>query len=389
MTSAFVVVVTAAVVLVSLRRAVFLVAALFRPRPLPPNPDLPTVTVLVPARNERAVAGRLLAALARLEYPADRISFVFVCDGCSDDSALVFRCWTARHANARVLELAAQEGKAAALQAGLRLATGAIVVVVDADVEPRPTFLLELTRPFADDRVGAAAAYLRPRTADDNLLTRYAAITTWVHQLVTSAGTDRLGLNPPTLGAAAYRRTALETINGFPLVPIGVDVTTSTRIIRRGWSTRFVATAVADNAVASSPRHYWQQHIRWSRGVWNAPRRDRSPAGSSWPQRLDTLGATIGYGDRLAFVAATGGALAGALPVWVPLLYLALPGLEIVAALAGAGVGRRMPRFLFAGITLFSVDVGASVAAALRHLARRPYRWNTPRWLPAGGETGR
>jgi hypothetical protein len=288
-----------------------------------------------------------------------------------------------------VLELPVHGGKAAALNAGLRLATGEIIVVVDADVEPQPAFLLELTRPFADDRVGAAAAFLRPRNADDNLLTRYAAITSWVHQLVTSGGADRLGLNPPTLGAAAYRRTALDGSGGFPLVPIGVDVATSGRIIHRGWRTRFVATAVADNTVASRVRHFWRQHIRWSRGVWSTPRTEGPPAGSSWAQRLETLAATIGYGDRLVFAAAAGGAAAGALPVWVPGLYLAVPGLEIVAALGKAGVGRRMPRFLFAGIVVFAADLGASLAAAFAHLVRRPYRWHHPRWLPDGPETGR
>ena len=388
MTMAFVVVVAAAVVFVSIRRAIFLVAALLPPRPLPVTAGLPAVTVLVPARNERAVAGRLLAALAGLEYPPDRLSFVFVCDGCSDGTELIFRSWADHHSNAQVLELAVRGGKAVALNAGLRLATGEIIVVVDADLEPLPTFLLELTRAFADDRVGAAAAFLRPRNSDDNLLCRYAAITTWVHQLVTSAGTDRVGLNPPTFGAAAYRRTAIESVDGFPLVPIGVDVATSTRIIRGGWRTRFVATAVADNTVVSKARHYWQQHIRWGRGMWGVPAENRTSLGSSPLQRLETIAAGIGYGDRLIFAVAAAGTIVGALPAWVPLLYLAVPGLEIIAALRRAGVGRRMAWFLFAAIGLFVVDLGASVAAALAHLARRPYRWHSQRWLPASGGSG-
>jgi len=386
---AMVVVVIAAVVLVSIRRAIFLVAALIRARLLPRPVGLPTVTVLVPARNERAVADRLLAALGRLEYPAGKVSFVFVCDGCSDGSALVFRSWADQRANAHVLELPVHGGKAEALNAGLRLATGEIVVVVDADLEPLPTFLLELARPFADDRVAAAAAFVRPRNADDNVLTRYAAITSWVHQLVTSAGTDRVGLNPPTLGAAAYRRVALEGIKGFPPVSFGVDVATSTRITHQGWKTRFVVTAVADNTVVSKARPFWQQHIRWGRGVLGVFRKGRPAVNRSWLQRLETVAASVGYGDRLVFAAAAGGTVAGAVPLWVPVLYLAVPGLEIIAALLKADVGRRLPLFLLASILLFPADLGASVAAVFAHLARRPYRWHNPRWLPASGETNR
>lgn len=198
-------VVLAVMVVLSLRRCVFLVSALLRARPLPLPTAPPTVTVVVPARNERDVTDRLLASLARLEYPAGLLSFVLVCDGCADETPTAFRAWAGARSDTRVLELASRVGKAAAVNAGLAIADAELVVVLDADLEPMPNFVLELVRPFVDARVAAAAGYLRPKNADDNVVTRYAAVTAWVHQLVTSAATDRLGLNPPTLGAAAFR----------------------------------------------------------------------------------------------------------------------------------------------------------------------------------------
>lgn len=384
----FEVVVVAAVVALSLRRGAFLVAALLRSRPLPRLGVIPAVTVLVPARNEQAVSGRLLGALARLEYPTNKLSFVLVCDGCADETPTVFRAWAGERSDARVVELPLREGKAVALNAALRLARTEVVAVVDADLEPRPDFLLELMRPFADDRVAGAAAFLRPANADDNVVTRYAAVTTWVHQLITSAGTDRLGLNPPTLGAAAFRRTALEQIGGFPLVPAGVDVGTSSRLIRHGWRTRFVAAAVADNTVVSDARDYWRQHVRWSRAVFRVSTTERPAAAVSLPQRLEMGASSIGYADRLVFAVAAGGFVAGALPVWVPALYLAVPGLEIVAALLKAGVGRRLPRFLFATVLFFAADLVGSVAAVIIHVARRPYRWHSPRWRHVDRDAG-
>lgn len=382
-------VIVAAVVVLSLRRAVFLVAALLRSRPLPKAVALPSVSVLVPARNEGAVAERLLGALARLRYPTDKLSIILVCDGCADATPTMFRAWADARSDARVLELPLRVGKAAALNAGLQLVETEIVAVIDADLAPQPDFLHELVRPFADNRVAGAAAFLRPANADDNIVTRYAAVTTWVHQLVTSAGTDRLGLNPPTLGAAAFRRTALEQSDGFPVVPAGVDVATSFRLIRRGWRTRFVAGAVADNIVVSNVINYWRQHVRWSRAVFRVVTRDQPPVTVSLPQRLEMSAASIGYGDRLVFAVAVLGTVAGALPLWVPLSYLVVPGLEIVVALLKAGVRGGLPRFLLATILFFIADLAGSVAAVVMHVGRRPYRWHSPRWIQADGDANR
>lgn len=373
--------VIAAIVALSLRRAVFLVAALLRRRPLPRLAALPSVTVLIPARNERAVAERVLAALARVAYPDDRLRFVLVCDGCVDDTPTIFRRWARDRTDADVVELTQSVGKAAALNAGVRVSDTDIVVVLDADLRPTPDFLLTLVQPFADPDVGAAAAYLRPANADQNLVARYAAVTTWVHQLVTSAGTDRLTLNPPTLGAAAYRRSALLEIDGFPDVPVGEDVATSARLTRRGWRTRFVEGAIVDNTVVSDLRTYWRQHVRWSRAVFRA-HSDRQRSSASLAQRVELTAASLGYADRLVFALALAGASVGTLPAWVPLLYLAVPGLEILAALGKAGVRQRLPWFVVSAVLFFVADILASMAAVVIHLARRPYRWHNARWAP-------
>lgn len=284
-----------------------------------------------------------------------------------------------------MLELPKRVGKAAAMNAGLSLADTELIVVLDADLEPMPDFLLELVRPFADAHVAAAAALLRPKNADENLVTRYAAVTTWVHQLVTSAGTDRLRLNPPTLGAAAYRRAALDQIGGFPVVEAGEDVATSASLTRRGWRTRFVVSAVADNRVVSDLRDFWRQHVRWSRAVFRV-HTGRRPSTASWPQRLEMVAASVGYGDRLVFAMAVGGAVVGVFPIWIPLLYLTMPGLEILAALHKAGVRRRLPWFVLATVVFFAADIAASLAAVVIHAARRPHRWHSPRWNHVEGD---
>lgn len=191
-------IILAALAIVSLRRLVLLAAALRRPRPTPTGShDLPVVTVVVPARNEATVAQRLLDALERLRYPSGRCSILLVCNGCTDDTPSIFRQWAAKQPYTDVLELPVA-GKASAINAALGAASGDLIVVLDADMIPAPDMLEDLAHAFADPAVGAAAPYVRPANQDQNLVSRYAAIAAWVHQLVTSAGLDRLGLNPST-----------------------------------------------------------------------------------------------------------------------------------------------------------------------------------------------
>ena len=386
MSFVFALVVIAAVVALSLRRGLFLVAALLPSRLQPRSTAPPGVSVLVPAHNEGRVARRLLEALAKLQYPPDQLSFVLICDGCSDKTPTLFHAWADQRSDTRVLELPHRVGKAGALNMGFRLAKAEVIVVVDADLTPQPDFLTKLVQPFADPAIGAAAAYLEPVNADVNIITRYAAITSWVHQLVTSAGIDRLGLSPPTFGAAALRRSALEHIGGFPELRAGEDVATSACLIHRGWRTRFVTDARAGNTVESSLRGYWRQHVRWARAASQIAASNRSQPMASWPQRLEMASSSISYGDRLVFATAVAGALTGTLSGWVPALYLVVPGLEIMAASLKADVRGALPRFLLAVPLLFAVDLIASISAVVVQILHRPLRWHNPRWVPGNGD---
>lgn len=94
----------------------------------PASPRSGTVTsVVIAAHDEAAVIGANLDRLLADAAPGD-LDVVVVANGCSDDTASV-----ARERGVHVLDLPAP-GKAAALNAGDEVATGAVRVYLDADI---------------------------------------------------------------------------------------------------------------------------------------------------------------------------------------------------------------------------------------------------------------
>lgn len=377
-----------AVCALCVRRLALLLAALARPKRIAhvPSAELPMLTLLVPAHNEQTTSDELLASVARLDYPPERLFVVLISDGSTDGTAERFATWTRNRPHARVVVEERRVGKAGALNRGLALCSTELVAVCDADLRPREQSLRRLAAAFRDQTVGAAAAMLHPDNATQSPIARYAAVETWVHQIITSAGRDRLDANPPALGASMYRRAALEQVGFFPEgIEGGVDVAVSVALTRAGWRTRFIPDAIVDNRVVYRLADYWHQHIRWFRGSISTASGSRAARTVPLARRLEAWMLSASYTDRLAFLASVVLARGGELTMWAPVAYVAIRGLEVLAALAKARVAAQAPIFLGWAAVFFFVDIVVSLAGATLHLARRPPRWRSPARVPAGG----
>jgi Glycosyl transferase family 2 len=195
--------------LLCVRRAILLGAALLPARPLAEVEEEPSVALLVAAHDEAPTLGRLLATIERLDWPRDRLHVVLADDGSADGTWERMQSWAEANEGARALRLDGRVGKSQALNAALAAAPAAeIVVTVDADLRLAPDYLRRLVPAFSDPDVAAASAFVTTANPDATLVARYAALETWVHQLVTAAGKNRLALNPPTFAGSAERRRA-------------------------------------------------------------------------------------------------------------------------------------------------------------------------------------
>jgi cellulose synthase/poly-beta-1,6-N-acetylglucosamine synthase-like glycosyltransferase len=363
----------------AVRRIVLVTAASSRSRPEQASAEeLPSVTLLVPARDEAETIGGTLAALEKLAYPPEQLFIVLIDDGSMDDTSAHLERWVKDRPRTALITSPERRGKSAALKVGMTAAPPAhLIGICDADLRPRPQSLRILANAFRDDSAGAAVPFLSPANALQSGVASYAATESWLHQLVTSAGKDRLGLNPATNGATLYRRRALEEIGGFPQVTSGEDIWIATAMTRAGWKIRFHPEAVIDNTVVQSWNDYWKQHVRWSRNLFSssAARSGASERAISIPQRIELLMQSAGYADRLAMLGAVVFAAIGRIPFWIPLLYGLVIAAQLVTALTKAGEGSRTLRFLAWSGVFYAVDVAATIASVFLHILRRPRRW--------------
>jgi len=338
------------------------IASWLPPRAALADDCVPRVLLAVAFRDEAASLPDLLDAIDDLDYPPDRLRIALIDDASADASDSLARVWAAWNPNATLLTIRANVGKAEALNRALQSADGyEIFAVFDADVRPRRDCLRKLAAAFADPRVAAVGGYTKPVVAPRNIVSAYAALEAWTHQLVNLAAKDRLDLNPPVGGGnCAYRRDALVRAGGFPRGTFSEDTAVSLAMANNGGTLRFVRDAICEHRTTDSLRFFWNQRQRWSSGM-------ASVVGQA--SGLESVLVGLGYADRFVMLVVAALALAGSIgPVW----------LAVIAAPAAAAIGSALAkgrpraaelRTLAIGFPFMAaIDVGVSVFASVTHM---------------------
>ncbi len=182
------------------------------------RPGRITLSVVIPTLNEAGYLPRLLDALAAQTWPADEI---IVADACSTNGTAEL----ARERGARVVH----GGRpAVGRNAGARVATGDLLLFLDADVLPPPNFIERAVQEFLRKRYDVATAWMV--TWDGNLLEQavYGAASLYFFLMQS--------FRPYAPGfCILVRRELHEKIGGFDeTLPLSEDVDYVRRAARHG-----------------------------------------------------------------------------------------------------------------------------------------------------------
>ena len=254
-----------AIVLGLLRAAALAGLALWsRPDTPPDGVAGQLISVLIPAFNE----ARVIEASVRrvLESRGVELEVVVIDDGSSDPTAAVVERAFASEPRVRLLTLP-NGGKANALNRGLKLASGEIVVALDADTQFEPETIARLARWFADPAIGAVAGNAKVGNRV-NLVTRWQAVEYVTSQNLERRALARLGAIMVVPGAVgAWRRSALRQAGGFPVETLAEDQDLTIAIQRAGWRIANDCDAVAWTESPQTLRGLARQRFRWAFGT--------------------------------------------------------------------------------------------------------------------------
>ena len=229
------------------------------------SPSGRRVSVVIAVYNEeRHIAGRLDNCLS-LDYPADQLDVIVVSDGSTDRTCEI----AGRFSRERVTLIALPErvGKAVAINRGLAVAQGEIIVFADARQRFAPSAVSELVANFADPTVGAVSGELvlesDPARPGADGIGLYWRVEKWIRR--TEGAIDSV------IGATgaiyAVRRELFEPLPDGTILD---DLLIPMRIAMKGRRVVFENRALAFDRVTQDYRVEFRRKVRTLAGNYQA-----------------------------------------------------------------------------------------------------------------------
>ncbi|HEX7300467.1 MAG TPA: glycosyltransferase [Solirubrobacteraceae bacterium] len=231
----------------------------------PDSDDRPFVSVVVAAYREEEVIDGTLEALLSLDYPSYEV--IVVDDGSTDRTAELVRRRMLQDNRLRLIEKRVNEGKAMALNDAMPVTRGEIIVIVDADIRPRPDVLRWMVPHFRHGRVAAVAG--NPQVTNTRSLLAKLQATEFASIVSVLRRAQRVWGRILTVSGAicAFRKSAVVDVGLFDPDKVTEDIALTWKLQRRFYDVRYEPRAVVAMQVPETFAALWKQRKRWARGL--------------------------------------------------------------------------------------------------------------------------
>jgi cellulose synthase (UDP-forming) len=310
----------------------------------------PAVDVFIPVYNEPLdVVEPTVTAALRLR--GARVNVWVLDDGRSDE----LRAMAARHGAGYIRRRSRGGAKAGNINNALRRTSAPFVVVLDCDHVPDVRLLSATLGHLATDDV----AFVQTPQYYANWRANPLSAAAWAQQALffgaIARGKDGHGVMFCCGTNVVFRRTALESVGGFPEGSLTEDFQLSVHLHEAGWRSAYVSEVLARGLGPEDMASYVGQQHRWARGCLGA-------LPSVLRARLP-LRARVHYALSCMFF------LSG----WTVLAYMAFPAIRILTGaqpLDAATSDQFLLHFApYFGLALYFVALAGGGAYTFRALA--------------------
>ncbi|MDP3735655.1 MAG: glycosyltransferase [bacterium] len=254
----------------------FLLAYFQRSLPYDKNYE-PSVTFVVPAKNEEDNIAQTIWRFAEVNYPHEKIEVIAINDGSTDGTLEkmleVERLIEPFIKRVEVIDWKKNRGKRHGMAEGVKRALNEIVIFIDSDSFIEPDCVKHLVKYFSNRAVGAVSGHTDVYNRETNLLTQMQSVRYYISFAVYKAAESVFGMVTCCPGCcSAYRRAYI-----MPVIEewlhqkfLGTECTfgddrSLTNFVIRRWKAVYSPEAKAHTVVPDTFKKYLRQQQRWKK----------------------------------------------------------------------------------------------------------------------------
>ncbi len=227
----------------------------------------PNVSVVIAAYNEEKNIEKRIKNILGQNYPREKLEVIIVSDGSSDQTDLIIKK-IQQQKNINFLKLCTypvSQGKAHAINQGVNIATGEIIVFADSRQRFETNAIKHLVANFNDQKIGCVSGELKFEDTPDSSINNEVSIY-WNFEKQIRKMESHIGSVPGATGAIYAIRKKL--YSAIPAETLLDDVLIPMKICLKGYRTVFDGHAIAYDVASKNVEQEQKRKIRTLAGNW-------------------------------------------------------------------------------------------------------------------------
>jgi cellulose synthase/poly-beta-1,6-N-acetylglucosamine synthase-like glycosyltransferase len=226
--------------------------------------NTPKVSIVLPAYNEGKYIAECLETITELDYPKNSLEVIVVDDGSTDDTFKIAKSFEQKSSLIKAYTKK-NGGKGAALNFGIKMASGELVATMDADSYLTKNVLKELVPYFDDPLVMAATPAVKIR--ESNSILKELQRVEYMMILFSRKLLSYIDSVPVTPGPfSIFRSSVFEKIGYFDEHNLVEDQEIALRIQAHNFKIKSSLTAEVLTEPPENLPDLVKQRVRWQRG---------------------------------------------------------------------------------------------------------------------------